>query len=74
MATGKTLQSAKDFIRDEEYTFPVYFDTELSAVNAYGVSSIPTTYFINAQGSIVAVARGPIEADTLMEAIGMITE
>ncbi len=70
----ETLQSAREFIDEEGYTFPVFFDTELSAADAYGVMSIPVTYFIDAQGYIVAVANGPIDEDTLLEGIGMIAE
>lgn len=70
----ETLQTATDFIDENKYTFPVYFDTAMSAVDIYAVRTIPVTYFIDAQGQIVAVARGSLDAQTLQEGIGMITQ
>ena len=68
----ETVAIAKDFIASEGYTFPVYFDTQSEAAYAYGVSSIPTTYFINADGSLEAKATGMISAAQLEQGIGMI--
>lgn len=44
------------------------------AAITYGVSSIPTTYFIDAEGHLVAYGRGAMSAETLQQGIGMITE
>ena len=68
----ETLEKASSFIVDSEYTFPVYYDTEYSAAITYSVSSLPTTYFINADGELIAHARGAIDADTLEKGIDMI--
>lgn len=68
----ETVKIAKDFVNSMGYTFPVYFDTEYEAAYAYGVRSIPTTYFINADGSIEAYATGMITAGQLEQGIGMI--
>lgn len=68
----ETLEKASSFIADSEYTFPVYYDTEYSAAITYSVSSLPTTYFINADGELIAHARGAIDADTLQKGIDMI--
>lgn len=70
----ETLEKASSFIADSEYTFPVYYDTEYSAVITYSVSSLPTTYFINADGELIAHARGAIDADTLQKGIDMICD
>ena len=69
----ETVKSATDFIDGAGYTFPVFFDTDSSAATAYNVVSIPTTYFIDANGNIVARATGAISAATLAEGIGMIS-
>ena len=61
-------------IGQEGYTFPVFYDTEMSASTAYGVYSLPTTYFIDAQGYAVAQARGAISAETLQKGIDMSRE
>ncbi len=68
----ETLEKASSFIAESGYTFPVYYDTEYSAAITYSVSSLPTTYFINANGELIAHARGAIDADTLQKGIDMI--
>lgn len=68
----ETVETASSFIAKSGYIFPVYYDTEYSAAITYSVSSLPTTYFINAQGELVAHARGAIDADTLQKGINMI--
>ena len=49
--------------------YPVYFDTTYRAAYAYGISSIPTTYFINADGTLEAQATGMISAAQLEQGI-----
>ncbi len=47
-----TVDIVKDFISENGYTFPVYFDIDGSAVNAYDIAAIPVTVFINADGTL----------------------
>ena len=68
----ETVESAGAFIEEMGYGFPVYFDTEYSGAAAYGVSSIPATYLIDAEGNLVAYAVGMISADALQQGIDMI--
>ena len=68
----ETVEVAKSYIASQGYTFPVYFDTKYEAAYTYGVSSIPQTYFINADGSLEARATGMISAAQLEKGIGMI--
>ena len=68
----ETLESAQDYIAQQGFTFPVLFDTASSAAIAYGVYSLPTNYFIDAQGNGIAQARGAIDAETLQTGIDMI--
>ena len=69
---GETVESASSFIKGQGYTFPVFYDTASNAANTYGVYSIPTTYFIDAEGYAVAQATGAIDADTLQKGIDLI--
>ncbi|MBQ8001626.1 MAG: TlpA family protein disulfide reductase [Ruminococcus sp.] len=69
----ETVQTASDYIAAQGYTFPVYYDTAGSAATLYSVYSIPATYFIDAQGNLVANASGAIDSDTLQKGIDMIT-
>lgn len=70
----ETVEIAAKFIADMGYTFPVYYDTAANAANTYGVYSLPSTYFIDAQGHGVARATGALDAATLQQGIDMITD
>ncbi len=70
----ETVTSASEFIEDQGYTFPVLYDTETDAAAAYSANSLPTTYFIDAKGYVIAQATGAISGDTLQRGIDMITE
>ena len=47
-----TVESVKQFVSENQYEFPLYFDIEYDATNAYQLYSIPQTLFINANGEI----------------------
>ena len=68
----ETVEKASTFIEESGYIFPVYYDTEYSAAITYSVSSLPTTYFIDADGYLIAHARGAIDSSTLQKGIDMI--
>lgn len=70
----ETIEKASDFISKNNYTFPVYYDTQLSAANAYGAYSLPITFFINSEGYVVATATGKIDTATLQKGIDMILD
>ena len=70
----ETVNSASKFISKRGYTFPVFYDTDSNADSAYGVQSLPTTYFIDKDGTVVTYAIGAIDAEALQRGINMITE
>lgn len=70
----ETKETASGFIEEQGYTFPVFYDTETNAAAAYGAYSLPTTYFIDAEGYAVAQAKGAIDGETLQRGIDMISE
>ncbi len=59
----ETVEKASEFIESNQYTFPVYYDTNLDAAFKYAVYSIPVTYFINSDGEIVETHRGIFEKE-----------
>ena len=69
----ETIETASAFIEKNGYDFPVLFDTQSQAAMTYGAYSLPTSFFINAQGHVIAQAVGAINADTLQKGIDMIT-
>ena len=68
----ETVQTASKFIASKGYTFPVFYDTMGMAAGVYGAYSLPTSYFINAQGHVIARAVGAIDGETLQRGIDMI--
>ena len=70
----ETVDSASKFIAGQEYTFPVFYDTESDASAAYGVYSLPTTFFIDAEGYAIAQATGAINVEILDKGIEMISQ
>ena len=73
MTTGReTMESAYAFIEKNEYSFPVFYDINSDAALTYGAYSLPTTFFIDADGYAVAQATGAIDAETLQKGIDMI--
>ena len=65
----ETVDSAKEFLAGQSYTFPVYFDTEGEAAAAYGINAIPATYFIDSQGNLVNSFLGAMSEETLQQEI-----
>ena len=68
----ETVKTASDYIAQQGYTFPVFFDTKYAAANAYQVRSIPATYFIDAEGYVVAQFTGAMNAEQLRQGIALI--
>ena len=70
----ETLDIAKEYVTSSGYSFPVLYDVTQEAAITYGVTSLPTTLFISAEGEMVAYAMGAIDAQTLERGIAMIAE
>ncbi len=70
----ETLESALEYIDGTVYGFPVYYDLDSDAAITYGVTSLPTTYFFDANGTPVAYAKTTLDKDTLKQGIELILE
>ncbi len=68
----ETVDVASEFINAQGYTFPVLYDTDINAAYLYSVYSLPTTFFIDKDGYIVAYAAGAIDGATLQKGIDMV--
>lgn len=68
----ETVETASSYIREQGYSFPVYYDTKSEAMMTYSVYSVPATYFINKDGNIIAGAQGAISKENLQTGIDMI--
>ncbi|MDE6815561.1 MAG: TlpA family protein disulfide reductase, partial [Lachnospiraceae bacterium] len=70
----ETVETARAYIDGQDYAFPVYFDTSQEASYLYGISSLPTTVFIDRDGYLITGAMGMIDEATLRRGIDMITD
>ena len=72
VSVDDSVDTAKTFIETEGYTFPVYFDTTSMGAYTYGASSIPLTFFIDAEGNLTAYYMGAMSGDILQQGVDMI--
>lgn len=68
----ETVESASDFVKEKAYEFTVLYDEDTEAAIAYGAYSLPTTFFIDKDGYVIAQAKGAINGETLQRGIDMI--
>ncbi|MBR2047755.1 MAG: TlpA family protein disulfide reductase [Oscillospiraceae bacterium] len=64
-----TFASAMKVIEENQYTFPVFFDTDSQGAIAYSIYSIPMTFFIDENGGIVGEHLGMLNEQTLESGI-----
>ena len=68
----ETVETASGFIEEKGYSFPVFYDSNSEAALTYGAYSLPTSFFIDAEGYVIAQAVGAINAATLQQGIDAI--
>lgn len=71
---GETAQMGMDYVAENNYSLPFYFDTEESVMTTFGLSSLPMTLFLKEGGIMEAYAQGQCDAATLEKGISMILE
>ena len=50
-AWSNTIKDARKWAKEEDYTFPYYFDKDSKITEAFGVRGIPTTFVIGPDGN-----------------------
>lgn len=70
----ETVDGVKEFMEENGYTFPVYFDTTYSAAIPYGANSIPLTYFVTSDGVVVGGYMGAMAEETLYNYLTQLLE
>lgn len=63
----ETVETGSSFIKENGYSFPVYYDTEYDAAIAYQARSLPMTLFIDEEGNYITGHTGMITGDLLRE-------
>ena len=69
---GEDEQSGRDYIAEQGFTFPVYYDTQQEATYTYGIRAFPTTFFIATEGNVVAYAESMLTPEVLMTGMEML--
>ena len=64
-----SIATVNKFIADEGYTFPLYYDSRGAASRTYGVTGIPTTLFIAADGTLADTQVGMLTGSALRSGI-----
>lgn len=65
----ETRETAREFIEEQGFTFPVYYDVNQEGAYAFYVSALPATYFIDDKGRIVAAGKGMLDEEALEKGI-----
>lgn len=61
----ETREAADKILSDGGYTFPAYYDLDASTANNYSVTTLPTTFFIDANGKAVAYSASELTSHKL---------
>ena len=61
----ETVENVSAFVDENNYTFPVYYDTDMDAAITYYITSVPRTLFIDSDGNIAYGYMGTMSESTL---------
>lgn len=64
-----TIEEINQFLEDNEYTYPVLYDTTGQVFAQYGISSFPTTFMIDADGNVFGYVSGTLSRDIMDDII-----
>ena len=68
----ETKEKGAAYIKENGFTFPVYYDTDFSATTTYGIRSFPATVFIDKDGNIAAAVEGKLDPTSLNRGLALI--
>jgi len=57
-------KNVRPYLEEHKLTFPVGLDPRMDLANAYGVRAVPSSFIVNRQGYLTAIALGPREWDS----------
>ena len=70
----ETVDTATAYFEENSYDMDIYFDLEFDASYKYSARSLPTTFFVDAEGNVVSYHPGSMSEDSLFSAIDSILE
>jgi peroxiredoxin len=62
---GEDKQTVKSFMDKNKYNFNILLDSEQAAAIKYNIVSIPTSFFIDENGTIISKKIGPMNIDEM---------
>jgi thiol-disulfide isomerase/thioredoxin len=68
---GENAATASGFKEDYGLTFEILLDQDNNVARLYSVTGIPTSYFIDKEGNIIAGYVGTMDYDTMVNYISM---
>jgi thiol-disulfide isomerase/thioredoxin len=66
---GETREKAEDYLRQNGFSFPIYYDTTGDASQMYNITAIPTSLFIDAEGNLTGQSVGAMDLEDLKSGI-----
>lgn len=57
------------YLEEHGYTFPAYYDLKLNALADYGITGLPTTALIRADGTLASLAPGRLQMTRMRAAL-----
>ena len=67
--SSSEVAKAQDFVKEQGFSFPVFYDLNWEVQRFFGVRGLPTTIVIDAGGEVVSSRSGRIVATSLDEAL-----
>lgn len=62
---GEDRMSVENFVKQVDVSFPVFLDPNKEAVQNYGISPLPITFFVSADGIVNNIHTGQLDLSTL---------
>lgn len=69
-SSERNLSDVENYLKENQFTFPVLLDKDGSVAAIYGINSIPTSFILNEKGEVVTTKIGPFrdaEIDQLLK-------
>lgn len=73
-ASDIAQEEISEFLKENQYSFPVVFDTTNDVLKNYFINSFPTTFLINQKGEIEGYAIGAMTKERMKEIIEEISK
>jgi peroxiredoxin len=64
VSVDSDTEKVKPYLDEHKLTFPAGLDPKMDLANAYGVRAVPSSFVVDRQGHLTAIALGPREWDS----------